>query len=136
MSEEKNDNLSSAQGTSRPPPPTTESAPITIDIDDDMEFFAESNKFKQIMFENLNGISAKFNIKYPINPKLTYDYPPINPIICHNIATALYKYPKFYTQTLHLMNKMNLPCPLVDYIREPNYFPQSSNQVNLFTILT
>lgn len=93
--------------------------------DIDIEFFTESNKFKQIMFENLNSISTKFNVKYPINPKLTYDYPPINPIICQNIVNSLYKYPKFYTQTLHLMNKMNLPCPLVDFVREPymSYFP-------------
>lgn len=33
--------------------------------------------------------------------------------------------PKFYEQTLHLMNKMNLPCPLYPYIRE-----SSSIQIN------
>jgi U11/U12 small nuclear ribonucleoprotein SNRNP65 len=93
---------------------------------DEDEFFTGSNKFKQMMFENLNGISAKFNFKYPINPKLTYDYPPINPIICQNIINTLYKNPKFYTQTLHLMNKMNLPCPLVDYVRDP-YFNVNPN---------
>lgn len=106
--------------------------PTNEDDDDDVEFFTESNKFKQMMFENLHGIAAKFNLKYPINPKLTYDYPPINPIICQNIANSLYKYPKFYTQTLHLMNKMNLPCPLVDYVREPFlcYFP-APTEVNI-----
>lgn len=86
---------------------------------DEEEFFTESNKFKQMMFENLNGIVSKFNLRYPINPKLAYDYPPLNPIICQNIVNSLYKCPKFYTQTLHLMNKMNLPCPLVDFVREP-----------------
>lgn len=99
-----------------------------VEEDEDVEFFTESNKFKQMLFENLHGISKKFNMKYPINPKITYEYPPINPVICQNIIAALYKYPNFYTQTLHLMNKMNLPCPLVDYVREPcvNYFPTTS----------
>ena len=99
-----------------------------VEEDEDVEFFTESNKFKQMLFENLHGISKKFNLKYPINPKITYQYPPINPVICQNIMSALYKYPNFYTQTLHLMNKMNLPCPLVDYVQEPyfNNFPTTS----------
>lgn len=42
---------------------------------------------------------------------LCYDYPPLNPSILHNIANALACIPKFYTQVLHLMNKLNLPPP-------------------------
>ncbi|RNA03619.1 RNA-binding [Brachionus plicatilis] len=79
----------------------------------------ESNDYKRKLFERLCGISAKFKIPYPINHKLSYDYPKINPIICQNIISCLVKYPKFYEQTLHLMNKMNLPCPLYPYVREP-----------------
>ena len=39
--------------------------------------------------------------------------------------------PKFYEQTLHLMNKMNLPCPLHPYIPE-----SSSIQINKIKIRT
>jgi hypothetical protein len=70
------------------------------------------------LFERINGIAADtFSLKYPINPKLRYDYPPINSVILENISNSLIMYPSFYKQTLHLMNKMNLPCPLVSYKR-------------------
>lgn len=42
---------------------------------------------------------------------LCYDYPPLNPTILHNIANAIACIPKFYTQVLHLMNKLNIPPP-------------------------
>ncbi len=78
-----------------------------------------SSEFKKKLFERINGISAAFNVAYPINPKLRYEYPPINATTLENISYALITNPNFYTQTLHLMNKMNLPCPLVSYIRQP-----------------
>lgn len=78
-----------------------------------------SNDFKRKLFERLCGINSKFKIPYPVSHKLSYDYPKISPIICQNIISCLVKYPKFYEQTLHLMNKMNLPCPLYPFIREP-----------------
>lgn len=84
----------------------------------DEMFSIHSNEYKKKLFERLCGISAKFKITYPINHKLCYDYPKIDPIICQNIVNCLVKYPNFYEQTLHLMNKMNLPCPLYPYIRE------------------
>ncbi|CAF1029538.1 unnamed protein product [Brachionus calyciflorus] len=92
------------------------------------ESIIESDEFKKKLFERLNGISSKFKIPYPINPKISYEYPKINQIICQNIINCLVKYPKFYQQTLHLMNKMNLPCPCFPYIREPSIY-----QVNLNT---
>lgn len=76
-----------------------------------------SNEFKKKLYERIHGISSSFKINYAINPKLKYEYPPINPIIIENIVNCLISSPKFYTQTLHLMNKMNLPCPLVPYVR-------------------
>lgn len=78
-----------------------------------------NGEFKKKLFERINGISSVFEINYPINPKLRYEYPPINEITLENIVNALISCPKFYTQTLHLMNKMNLPCPLVSYVRMP-----------------
>jgi U11/U12 small nuclear ribonucleoprotein SNRNP65 len=90
------------------------------------EAILESNEFRKALFERLNGISSQFGIPYSVNPKLKYEYPPINPIICQNIVNCLINYPRFYVQTLHLMNKMNLPCPLVPYVREASMNPNVS----------
>ena len=88
-------------------------------IDANKDLFFSSRDFKKKLFERINGISSAFNVPYPINPKLRYEYPPINRITLENIINALISCPKFYTQTLHLMNKMNMPCPLVSFIRKP-----------------
>lgn len=56
-------------------------------------------------------ISEKLGFRYESNPNLYYKYPPANSQIVSNIAKALLAVPKFYTQVLHLMNKMNLPPP-------------------------
>lgn len=53
----------------------------------------------------------KHNIPYPKKPSLQYMYPAPTVSTLTNIANALASHPKFYTQVLHLMNKMNLPCP-------------------------
>ena len=88
-----------------------------IDDKNDQYLIKNSNQFRRKLFEKLHGISSKFKIDYSINPNLKYEYPELNPIILENILNALIACPRFYIQTLHLMNKMNLPCPLVNYIR-------------------
>jgi U11/U12 small nuclear ribonucleoprotein SNRNP65 len=85
------------------------------------------------LFEKIHGISSIFNINYALSPKLKYEYPPINNIIIENIVAALIACPKFYTQTLHLMNKMNLPCPLVPFVRvkRPSLSHNQSHQTTI-----
>ncbi|CAF0888931.1 unnamed protein product [Adineta ricciae] len=63
----------------------------------------------------LNGISpGKNQLRYSLpSDRLSYSYPPINETILTNINNALLSVPAFYTQVLHLMNKMSLPCPMV-----------------------
>ena len=63
----------------------------------------------------LTGISPGVNqIRYSLpSERLSYAYPPIDAAILSNIADALRSVPAFYTQVLHLMNKMSLPCPMV-----------------------
>ncbi|MCL4137124.1 UNVERIFIED_CONTAM: hypothetical protein GTU68_044052, partial [Idotea baltica] len=61
-----------------------------------------------------------FGINYPISPKLRYSYPRASASVLCNIAHALVAVPKFYTQVLHLMNKMNLPCPFGPLTAEPS----------------
>ena len=59
----------------------------------------------------LPNIAPQFELNYPSNPKYTYLYPDPNADILLNICAALVTVPKFYTQVLHLMNKMNLYPP-------------------------
>lgn len=47
----------------------------------------------------------------PPPPYLKYQYPPINRAILDNICISLLNNKKFYTQVLHLMNRMNLEPP-------------------------
>eukprot|EP00057_Strongylocentrotus_purpuratus_P030961 XP_783188.3 PREDICTED: RNA-binding protein 40 [Strongylocentrotus purpuratus] len=57
------------------------------------------------------GMAPDFGLSHPINPRLKYHYPPPTVSILSNIVNALASVPKFYVQTLHLMNKMSLPAP-------------------------
>ncbi|XP_063768276.1 RNA-binding region-containing protein 3 isoform X2 [Eleginops maclovinus] len=57
------------------------------------------------------GIAPDLGLKFQSNPTLKYLYPPPSNGILTNITHALISVPKFYVQVLHLMNKMNLPCP-------------------------
>ncbi len=63
----------------------------------------------------LHGLSPGVNkIRYSLpSERLSYCYPPIDETILSNINNALCSTPAFYTQVLHLMNKMSLPCPMI-----------------------
>jgi U11/U12 small nuclear ribonucleoprotein SNRNP65 len=63
----------------------------------------------------LHGISPGINqIRYSLpSERLGYIYPTIDETILANINNALLSVPSFYTQVLHLMNKMSLPCPMI-----------------------
>ena len=71
----------------------------------------ESERQKKLLAQQVNKMSDRFGIEYPLNPKLQYMYPSPTVTILTNIANALASVPKFYVQVLHLMNKMNLPPP-------------------------
>jgi len=58
-----------------------------------------------------HSISTKLGINYPFNPHLEYVYPRPEQRIITNITNSLISVPVFYTQVLHLMNKLNLPPP-------------------------
>lgn len=59
----------------------------------------------------LEPIAEKLGVEYPFPPHLVYAYPPPDGNILTNILNALIAVPRFYTQVLHLMNKMNIPAP-------------------------
>lgn len=70
-----------------------------------------SHKHLQIFLHKLNTWNSPVNFMCPPPAHLKYQYPPPTPTVLHNISCTLASVPKFYTQVLHLMNKMNLPCP-------------------------
>ncbi|KAM4718415.1 RNA-binding region-containing protein 3 isoform 1-T3 [Anableps anableps] len=68
------------------------------------------------------GVSPRLGMKFHSNPTLKYLYPPPSNSILTNITHALIVVPKFYVQVLHLMNKMNLPCPFGPVTARPPMF--------------
>ncbi|XVF30911.1 hypothetical protein REPUB_Repub16aG0099300 [Reevesia pubescens] len=56
-------------------------------------------------------IAPRLGVDYLFPPHLEYAYPPPDGNILTNIVNALIAVPRFYTQVLHLMNKMNIPAP-------------------------
>ncbi|KAI9493878.1 hypothetical protein BDB00DRAFT_821103 [Zychaea mexicana] len=56
-------------------------------------------------------VAPHLGINYPPNPDLHYRYPDPTPEILTNMMHAIASVPRLYVQTLHLMNKMNLPPP-------------------------
>ncbi|RZB40540.1 RRM 6 domain containing protein [Asbolus verrucosus] len=77
-----------------------------------------SNKehFKSFITK-LNSFNHSVEFHQPPPPHLKYIYPKANRPTINNIGHALATVPKFYTQVLHLMNKMNLPPPFA--LQEP-----------------
>ncbi|XP_057680698.1 RNA-binding region-containing protein 3 [Corythoichthys intestinalis] len=69
-----------------------------------------------------SSIAPSLGLKYHSNPTLKYLYPPPSNSVLTNITHTLLCVPKFYVQVLHLMNKMNLPCPFGPVTPRPPLF--------------
>ncbi|KAH8299488.1 hypothetical protein KR044_001805 [Drosophila immigrans] len=67
----------------------------------------EINKYVQKLYASNN----ECDFLQPPPPYLRYAYPPINADILAAIGDTLLSDKRFYTQVLHLMNRMNLPAP-------------------------
>ncbi|XP_071792755.1 RNA-binding region-containing protein 3-like [Asterias amurensis] len=63
------------------------------------------------LHQRLMGLSSNHGFDVPLNPTVRYRYPAPTVNILTNIINTLASAPKFYTQVLHLMNKMSLPAP-------------------------
>ncbi|XP_040921187.1 RNA-binding region-containing protein 3 isoform X2 [Toxotes jaculatrix] len=68
------------------------------------------------------GVAPSLGLKFQLNPTLKYLYPPPSNGVLTNITHALMSVPRFYVQVLHLMNKMNLPCPFGPVTARPPMF--------------
>lgn len=70
----------------------------------------DGGEYFQQFLKRLNSWNIH-SFHQPPPSHLKYSYPSPNRATISNIAHALASVPKFYTQVLHLMNKMNLPPP-------------------------
>ncbi|KAM9331745.1 RNA-binding region-containing protein 3 isoform 1-T2 [Pholidichthys leucotaenia] len=103
---------------------------ITVLKDPPVSDIAKSGKEEQKKHENKQsniplietGVAPSLGLKFQSNPTLKYLYPPPSHGILTNITHALMSVPKFYVQVLHLMNKMNLPCPFGPVTTRPPMF--------------
>lgn len=94
-----------------------------------------SSKHFKVFIDKLNAFNSAVTFYQPPPPHLKYSYPKPNRATINNIAHALLSVPKFYTQVLHLMNKMNLPPPFSNVPDVPNTLlrhsmAQQTNQIN------
>lgn len=70
-----------------------------------------NKKFFKTFMNKLSVFNDSVGFHQPPPSHLKYMYPKANRATINNIAHALSTIPRFYTQVLHLMNKMNLPPP-------------------------
>lgn len=73
-----------------------------------------NKKHFKSFINRINAFNSSVNFNQPPPSHLKYTYPKANRATINNIAHALASVPKFYTQVLHLMNRMNLPPPFSD----------------------
>ncbi|VDP89616.1 unnamed protein product [Echinostoma caproni] len=59
-------------------------------------------------------MAPKWDPSFPVPPNLTYIYPSPTNSILTNICRCMISCPSFYTQVLHLMNRLHLPPPFCD----------------------
>ncbi|XP_043263477.1 RNA-binding region-containing protein 3 [Colletes gigas] len=107
----------------------------------DKETSTQENKNEPISKSNFQAFLQKLNawtnqaFAQPPPPNIQYKYLPPTKSTLTRIAIQLLKEPAFYTQVLHLMNRMNLPPPFEDLESE---FPQlkeayDMEKYNIFT---
>lgn len=87
----------------------------------------EGTKHFNTFLSKLNSWNIAVSFHQPPPPHLKYQYPKPNRATINNIAHALAAIPKFYTQVLHLMNKMNLPPPFSNIPDPPEPVQQNFN---------
>ncbi|XP_063920060.1 RNA-binding region-containing protein 3-like [Zophobas morio] len=75
------------------------------------ETSSSSKEHFKTFVTKLNSFNSSVGFQQPPPPHLKYSYPKANRLTINNIGHALATVPKFYTQVLHLMNRMNLPPP-------------------------
>ncbi|XP_077292390.1 RNA-binding region-containing protein 3-like [Arctopsyche grandis] len=74
------------------------------------EKYSNLNHIKEFI-DKINSTNSSFEFTQPPPPNISYKYPTATSHILFNIMYSLAQNTPFYTQTLHLMNKMGLNPP-------------------------
>ncbi|KAJ8678633.1 hypothetical protein QAD02_014420 [Eretmocerus hayati] len=98
-------------------------------LEDKMGITEEKKKFQEFL-RRLNTWCPQDIFLQPMPPYLKYKYPEPTREILLRIAVQLVKERAFYTQVLHLMNKMNLPPPFEDLEDEFPIIKEAYNAKN------
>ncbi|XP_014237999.1 RNA-binding protein 40 [Trichogramma pretiosum] len=80
----------------------------------DVDLEQSKINFQKFM-KKLNTWAPFHVLTQPVPPSLRYKYPEPSANVLLKIAMQLHRVPAFYTQVLHLMNKMNLPAPFDNF---------------------
>ncbi|KHJ46235.1 hypothetical protein D918_03283 [Trichuris suis] len=72
----------------------------------------ERNIAEQCHCSKLHPFLSSTGLAIPLT--LPYKYPAVSAKVISRISLMLWRCPEFYTQVLHLMNKLCLPCPFDD----------------------
>ncbi|XP_075979171.1 RNA-binding region-containing protein 3 [Anticarsia gemmatalis] len=83
-----------------------------------------TNLIKEFL-KTLNAWSPSIDFYQPPPVHLKYKYPDITPEIAINIVNTLFSHKPFYTQTLHLMNKMCLNTPFEENAKAVEFFKET-----------
>lgn len=92
---------------------TQESVPVTCQKTSNEQSTVITQHIKRYL-QNLNALSPSVNFYQPPSPHLKYKYPEPTTTTLVNIIYSLIQHKPFYTQTVHLMNKMSLNSPFQD----------------------
>ncbi|XP_063995039.1 RNA-binding region-containing protein 3 isoform X2 [Diachasmimorpha longicaudata] len=79
---------------------------------------SENSEPFQAFIKKLNSWTTNYTFSQPPPPNISYKYPLPTRNTLIRIAIQLIREPAFYTQVLHLMNKMNLPPPFEELDEE------------------
>lgn len=79
----------------------------------------ENKKHYKSFVNRMHAFNRWVGFNQPTPSHLKYSYPGPNRATINNIAHALASVPKFYTQVLHLMNRMNFPPPFANEAPPP-----------------
>lgn len=86
---------------------------------------SETTKLIKEFLKVLNAWSPSIDFYQPPPIHLNYKYPDINPKVAVNIINALFCHKPFYTQAMHLMNKMCLDVPFQENPKSMEFFKET-----------
>lgn len=105
---------------------SSEKEPVTKKQESDKS--SSTTKYVQEFLKILNAWNPSVDFYQPPPVHLSYKYPDATPKIFINIIHAMYTYKPFYTQIIHLMNKMCLETPFQENNTAFEFFKETFRQ--------